>query len=669
MNAAILTPIKLRLFLIPLFLLLGQSLFATDYYWVGGTGKWTDYKNHWATSSGGSTFCKLVPTSADNVHFDANSFSSGGQSVTLDSAAFCHDFDWSGATNSPGLKINNAINVFGSFRLLKSMSVSGNADILFRASSGSNFITTGGKTFSNNISFTGSATWILKDSLLQTVSSTYILSFAGGNFYASNGTISAWWLRTDGTATRSLHLGTSTVKVVAFVDSLSSGLSVYGDTSNVYLTKNGSYFYGTSKVSFYNFTCQQYATIDDDAYAMTFNNFTFLKDGDIRNRTTFNFNKLTYRGHGSLSDAATMDSMILSAGKSYSFAGTLKIKSDLDANGTCGSYLYIYGNPTSIISSSGTISVSYCEMYGMKASGGATFTANSTYDLGKNSGWTINVPSARNLYWIGNSGNWSDGKHWSTSSGGTASGCVPQDSDNVFFDANSFTKSGQTVTTDINGICRSMNWTGSKNNPTLSRSTNYLGITIHGSLTFIKNMSLYDIYLDFISDKKANKITTASQYIGRGVYFDGKGSWYQQDSISTEYFSMSGGDFFTVGNPISTSWFYANGSDKSSLTLSTSRFHCDYFSESSGGTFKLNADTSLIILDLSNSYISTAAKLSFHDVLFLTSASYTIPYTSCGSSTSFHNLTFLKDGEIASNCTISKLSMYGNGEITSWRAK
>ena len=664
MNTVSALPMRIRPLLLLIFLTLSQGLFATDYYWVGGTGKWTDYKNHWATSSGGATFCKLVPTSADNVHFDANSFSSSGQSVTLDSAAFCHDFDWTGATNSPGLRINNTINVFGSFKLLKSMSVSGNADILFRASSGSNFITTGGKTFSNNISFTGSATWILQDSLFLTISTSYTLSFAGGNFYARNGAISAWWLRTDGTATRSLHLGTSTVKVVAFVDSLGTGLTFSGDTSNVYLTKDGSYLYGTSKMTFYNVTFQKYSWIQNSS-AMNFNNVLFQKDGYISNGSTYNFGKLTFKGNNWFAGAANVDSLILSPGQNYSFGGTLSIKYSLDANGTCGAYIAISGNPTSITSSSATISVGYTQLFGMKASGGATFTANNTYDLGKNSGWTINVPTARNLYWIGNSGNWSDGKHWATSSGGSSSGCVPMDSDNVIFDGNSFTKTGQTVTTDIQGVCNSMNWTGSKNNPAFSQSTYVIGVTVHGSLTFIKNMSLSGIYIDFISDRKGNKITSAKQYIDYGIYFDGKGSWYQQDSLSVENFSLSGGDFYTEGFPVSTNWFYANGSDKSSLTLSTSRFHCDYFSESSSGTFKLNADTSLLILEVINSYISTTAAYKFHDALFLTSSSSTIPFTSCGSSTSFHNLTFLKDGEIASACTISKLRMYGNGEITS----
>ena len=57
----------------------GQS----DYYWVGGTGNWSNYSSHWATSSGGNIFHTTTPSSNDNVIFDSNSFSANNQTVTL----------------------------------------------------------------------------------------------------------------------------------------------------------------------------------------------------------------------------------------------------------------------------------------------------------------------------------------------------------------------------------------------------------------------------------------------------------------------------------------------------------------------------------------------------------------------------------------------------------
>ncbi len=42
--------------------------FAADYYWVGGSGNWTDI-NHWRTTSGGVSLPSVVPGPTDNVFF------------------------------------------------------------------------------------------------------------------------------------------------------------------------------------------------------------------------------------------------------------------------------------------------------------------------------------------------------------------------------------------------------------------------------------------------------------------------------------------------------------------------------------------------------------------------------------------------------------------------
>jgi len=81
-----------------------QLLFASNYYWVGGTGSWSDYASHWATTSGGVVFHITVPNPTDDVIFDANSFPATGDTVYLDTTITnCHTMDWSGATNDPVL--------------------------------------------------------------------------------------------------------------------------------------------------------------------------------------------------------------------------------------------------------------------------------------------------------------------------------------------------------------------------------------------------------------------------------------------------------------------------------------------------------------------------------------------------------------------------------------
>ena len=76
-----------------------------------------------------------------------------------------------------------------------------------------------------------------------------------------------------------------------------------------------------------------------------------------------------------------------------------------------------------------------------------------------------------NRYWVGGTGNWSGAAHWSTASGGTGGASVPTSADSVYFDANSFTATGQTVTVDTTSSCLDMDWTGALYNPTFAGGT------------------------------------------------------------------------------------------------------------------------------------------------------------------------------------------------------
>ena len=53
-----------------------------NFYWIGGTGKWSE-PAHWSTSSGGIA-AGCLPTQFDNVFFDTNSFTAASQSVNID---------------------------------------------------------------------------------------------------------------------------------------------------------------------------------------------------------------------------------------------------------------------------------------------------------------------------------------------------------------------------------------------------------------------------------------------------------------------------------------------------------------------------------------------------------------------------------------------------------
>ena len=89
-----------------------------NYYWVGNEGDWSDYANHWATTSGGSTFHTQPPNFSDNVFFDANSFSEESK-VTVDTLALCYNMDWSGALSGTEFyaSSSNRVKIFGSLTM------------------------------------------------------------------------------------------------------------------------------------------------------------------------------------------------------------------------------------------------------------------------------------------------------------------------------------------------------------------------------------------------------------------------------------------------------------------------------------------------------------------------------------------------------------------------
>lgn len=99
-------------------------------YWVGGTGNWSDDTNHWAASSGGLPILGDLPTSSDDVFFDANSFSAGGQATLSKS---------SGIVSCDYLSLKDSVATGGAtwYAGSHSTNVSGNSGWIFTGSPGS----------------------------------------------------------------------------------------------------------------------------------------------------------------------------------------------------------------------------------------------------------------------------------------------------------------------------------------------------------------------------------------------------------------------------------------------------------------------------------------------------------------------------------------------------
>ncbi|PTL98491.1 MAG: hypothetical protein DA394_09215, partial [Candidatus Arcticimaribacter sp.] len=74
------------------------NLNEPKYYWVGGSGDWSNVNSHWSTSSGGNSFHTTLPNQFSTVIFDSNSFSTTGATVNMDiTNVSIRSMDWSAA--------------------------------------------------------------------------------------------------------------------------------------------------------------------------------------------------------------------------------------------------------------------------------------------------------------------------------------------------------------------------------------------------------------------------------------------------------------------------------------------------------------------------------------------------------------------------------------------
>ncbi len=494
---------------------------AQDYYWVGGSGNWTDL-SHWATSSGGTTLHTSLPTSSDNVYFDANSFTATNQVVTIDDDAYCNNMDWTGVTNFPTIIANNYyVRIYGSLTLSPDMT----ADfykVEFLSTTSGNTITTNGTSLGNNayLYFMGlGGEWTLQDNLTAS-----LIDVSAGTFNTNNNNLTlASYFKSSGNNSRTINLGSSQITTTRFW--------IFGTNQTINA--------GTSKI--------------------------FVSDfkGDNDNDGPFTYYDVEFFNYGKLQDNATFNEITVPAGLELTLtSGDVFTINNLVANGTKHNPVIIKssvaGSEATFTKSSGTVTIDYVELTDVHATGGAAFTANNSVDNGNNTGWTINPIVSQDYYWVGDGGNWSDyANHWATTSGGsTMHTDYPGPADNVYFDANSFSMSGQTVTVDIDADFNNMDWTGVTNNPTLDAPYGKR-MYAYGSVTFSSGVYklVYNLFL-----KGSGTFTNADNGKVYYISLQTSGTYSLTDSLTTTGLNIFSGTFNSNNQSIDVSVeFYVQG--------------------------------------------------------------------------------------------------------------
>jgi hypothetical protein len=379
-----------------------------DIYWTGqqegagGSGYWADEYN-WSNVSGGTGGMArhYLPTSLNDVYFDANSgFTIGNARVSIGGIVhgagetvpgYCHDIDFTGsdAITAAELYFYNDGGSYGDMYLYGSVTLVSGMDTT-AAGQVSDWYFLG----SGNVDMAGVA---LCNGLQPTfnASGTYTLL---DDLYIGDGTGDRCdWTYTAGT------LDENGYSLVTTSDN--SGIVTF--TGGGYTYNGGVYFYdvGTVQImgenTFDTFYCEAGAVLTDQ---LQFGADQYITD-------------LYWYGHSTYQ--------------------RLRVGST-----TSGVQRQI--------SVSNSVNVCNCDISDIAGVGAASWDISTCYnsDFGGNLGITFTTGAY--IYWVGNSGSWSDNNnHWSYSSGGSPGARVPLIQDIAVFDSSSFTIPGRTVTIDI----------------------------------------------------------------------------------------------------------------------------------------------------------------------------------------------------------------------------
>ena len=173
-------------------------------YWVGGTASWdATAGTKWATTSGGAGGAS-VPTSADDVFFDANS---GAVTVTVaTNAASCRNLNFTGFTGTFTSSVTTQI--YGDVTFVSGMTVGSLSTLAFY---GTTNLTSAGKTLGSITVGTSSTNSLsLSDAL-----TAGAITVATGTFTTNNYNVTASSLSSNNSNTRTINLGSSTVTLSA----------------------------------------------------------------------------------------------------------------------------------------------------------------------------------------------------------------------------------------------------------------------------------------------------------------------------------------------------------------------------------------------------------------------------------------------------------------------
>ena len=573
-----------------------------DRYWRGGTAAWNGTAGtKWAATAGGPTGA-AVPTSADDVFFDATS--SGTCTISTGNTG-AKSINCTGFTGTIAGSAN--ISIAGSVTLVAGMTYTHTGTITI---TGTSTLITAGKTFTSFTIAGSGITVTLGDTV--TVRTGGSITVTQGTFNTNGYNVTAANLSSTNSNTRAIDLGSSTVTLTGSIDfATSSGLTFTSGTSQINISGNGIVFNGGSQ-TFYNVAFT--STITGGASitgANTFNNLSVTAPASagvtqitFDSRTTIN---------GTLSTTGTAGNRrVWFRGETYGIAQTLTINSAPSLTDADFRDIYVIGTAAPI---SGT------RIGNLRGCRGITFSTPKT------------------VYWnLAAGGNWS-ANAWAASSGsGVSTDNFPLAQDTAVIENTGLNVSA-TITLDSAYVhIGTIDMSTRTNAMTLAGSTTY---AFYGNWVFGSGVTrTYSGTLQF-SGRNTQTITSAGKSFANNFSIDTYGGSVELAdalNIASGSLTVTNGTFDTKSYNVTAASLSSSNSNVRTITLgsSTVTLSSDPVTFTTATNLTFNAGTSLIsCTDTSPPFLGGGQ--TFYDVAITSNAVSGSPLFS-GANT-FNNLT------------------------------
>jgi len=502
-----------------------SSVFAADYYWVGGSGNWSQVNLHWSSTSGGAPDRSVVPTSLDDVYFDANSGLDASSVIILPTTvnAACRNMSWVGVTTAATFRANASntaleLQIYGNLELSATVKY-GMVNVRFMGNSNATYKNNGAQRITTNwynqllVTKTGGSLKLL-DGIPENLGIGAI-TFESGTLDLSGNTHEInRFIGNSATGARTLNLTNATLKAATdfYLNATNTALSAIGSSIiTAAFTSNGLTFSKVEVTGTSGTPTIANTTLDE----LLFSNPNAIT-GSVRLTAGNTVGRLEFKGGGRIEAGGNIiNKLILAPSKGYIFRESITVNELFQFNTPdCEALGQLTGGPAISlnIGAAAVADIQNVLLTNMVITGNVTPVTVQGADGGGNTGFNIQPrATGTTLYWVGGAGDWGDKSHWATTSGGTGGACVPFTGDNVIFDANSgFTAGSKTVTVSGASWCHHMTWTNVANAPIFNTGTNIL--EVYGNIELDPTLNISGILLSKGSEEST--FTTKGSNLG-----------------------------------------------------------------------------------------------------------------------------------------------------------